>query len=722
MSSPTLTNRLCIFCRGLEPTNKPCPVLANHIQTLASSSSAAIPLSTGSGLSSQDDQLIRALQNQPSSLCSRCSHYNIINVFTKSQPLDMIQGAHSTSPTQLVDESKRYIDDMAPYRLYFGPLSSVVLTPSCPFCRLLYCILPKDVASDELAMHIEPYRSHIRQEGWETFPSTLKHQCAIFLGLATVWSPFTPVSDPFRAGEESIRFPMMTGPAICLDTASAPADRKGNNAKILHSMLDVSLLLKPLEHCQSNHGEYCHAVKPAELQTTRMVDVVERKVVPCPMDCDYIALSYVWGGVQPSIGALENKCLPQTIEDAITVTKELGRRYLWIDALCIDQSPNPSPKVLEEKMQQLGLMATIYGCATLTIVALTGKNSNAGLPGISVPRPSQVMETIDGHKLFTIPQYISLDKEMSEWSTRAWTLQEELLSRRLLLFTESQVDFSCLLGSVWEGMDTTTAFKEYIPKHPTQVLAHTITRVQPEPDGQGLTAEESLQGRMRLFDGVLQTYTSRRMTNEEDSLNAFLGMLTGFRRRLFPEGFAHGLPLWNYPAALGWMHDRNVKPRRRSMFPSWSWAGWEGTALMPHDLLNMFDNSTGSTADPDLDLRVVSLDGNELTVEGWVANLDIRTEPFSEVFIAEQEDSIASVMEGRSLHNNTLPTGRYDCLVVQRQCDRTSSRNPPRQKTFLIVLEWLGKAAQRRTMITVTSFAGCEFTQTKPELRIIRLV
>lgn len=56
------------------------------------------------------------------------------------------------------------------------------------------------------------------------------------------------------------------------------------------------------------------------------------------------------------------------------------------------------------------------------------------------------------------------------------TLQEELLSRRMLQFTESQVEFSCLLGSVWEGMDTTTAFKDYRPKHPTQLLAHTITR------------------------------------------------------------------------------------------------------------------------------------------------------------------------------------------------------------------------------------------------------
>lgn len=122
------------------------------------------------------------------------------------------------------------------------------------------------------------------------------------------------------------------------------------------------------------------------------------------------------------------------------------------------------------------MMATIYGCATVTIVALTGTNSNAGLAGVSIPRPGQISETIDEYKLHTVPQYISVDREISGWSTRAWTLQEELLSLRLLQFTESQVDFTCLLGSFWEGLDTSTSFRDLVPKHPTQSLARMMTR------------------------------------------------------------------------------------------------------------------------------------------------------------------------------------------------------------------------------------------------------
>lgn len=228
---------------------------------------------------------------------------------------------------------------------------------------------------------------------------------------------------------------------------------------------------------------------------------------------------------------------------------------------------------------------------------------------------------------------------------------------------------------------------------------------------------------MKLFDGILQTYTSRRMTNAGDSLNAFLGMLTGLQRRLFPLGFMHGLPLRYFPVTLAWMHDRNVKPQRRLMFPSWSWAGWEGTALIPRDLLNVCEENEDYGVDLDLDLTIIAIYGNELVVEGWVADLDIRTEPFSEVFVPGQENSIASVMEGRFLHNNTILTNHHVCLVAQRQCDKDSTRVPPRQKTFLIVLDMLEVGlAQRRTMITVTSFAGCDFMQTKPTLRKIRLI
>jgi hypothetical protein len=226
---------------------------------------------------------------------------------------------------------------------------------------------------------------------------------------------------------------------------------------------------------------------------------------------------------------------------------------------------------------------------------------------------------------------------------------------------------------------------------------------------------------MRIYGAILRTYTDRKMTNEGDSLNAFLGLMTGLKRRLFPLGFWHGLPLRSHPATLGRIDDRVEHPHRRPDFSSWSWAGWEGPALIATDILKVYDESVSRTTEIDLELEVMGLEGFELMVEGWVVNLDIKTEPYSELFIPGQEDSVATVKKGRWEMHDTLRSGRYNCLVVQRH-ERNPTRNPRRQKAFLTVLNWVGDVAERRNFITLNFFAGFDFMLTKPHKRKVCLV
>lgn len=226
---------------------------------------------------------------------------------------------------------------------------------------------------------------------------------------------------------------------------------------------------------------------------------------------------------------------------------------------------------------------------------------------------------------------------------------------------------------------------------------------------------------MRIYGSILRTYTGRKMTNEGDSLNAFLGLLTGLKRRLFPAGFWYGLPVQSHPATLGWIDDRVQHPRRRLDFPSWSWAGWNGPALIASDILDTYDDPVGRSREIDLEVMIKGLEGKELTVEGWIVNLDIRTDPFSELFVSGEDNSIATVKEGRWETHDTLVSGQYDCLVIQRH-ERNPTRDPRRQKAFLVLLDWIGEVAQRRTFITLTFFAGFDFMQTKPVKRTVQLV
>lgn len=96
----------------------------------------------------------------------------------------------------------------------------------------------------------------------------------------------------------------------------------------------------------------------------------------------YTALSYCWGGQQDIItklatintytNGLPTGTLPKTIRDAITVTRGLQIRFLWIDALCIIQD---SP---EDKLREISTMGAIYKNATVTIAAAISSKVSDG--------------------------------------------------------------------------------------------------------------------------------------------------------------------------------------------------------------------------------------------------------------------------------------------------------------------------------------------------------
>ncbi|RYP52965.1 hypothetical protein DL768_001959 [Monosporascus sp. mg162] len=176
---------------------------------------------------------------------------------------------------------------------------------------------------------------------------------------------------------------------------------------------------------------------------------------------------------------------------------------------------------MKDKLKQLDLMSTIYGCATVTIIALTGEHASAGLPGISVPRLTQVEENVDGCILFTTPQHIDLERQAAIWSRRAWTLQEELLSRRRLVFTQSQVGFNCFASGFEEELDVATLPNYYAERQPILAEIEKLYAMESDSKAQQSSRSGCYEIRIYMFINLLSDYTGRRMTNESDSLNAF---------------------------------------------------------------------------------------------------------------------------------------------------------------------------------------------------------
>lgn len=140
--------------------------------------------------------------------------------------------------------------------------------------------------------------------------------------------------------------------------------------------------------------------------------------------------------------------MPQTFQDAVKVTRQLGLRYLWIDSLCIVQNDS------EDWERQSSLMGQIYYRAAFTIMAAitlaTSDKSEQEQPheGFLCRPPGPTLPTVqmdyyDQNWGLKGNWYIRYQNpflfEDSDLFTRAWVMQEQLLSRRKIIYTPDQL-------------------------------------------------------------------------------------------------------------------------------------------------------------------------------------------------------------------------------------------------------------------------------------------
>jgi hypothetical protein len=159
----------------------------------------------------------------------------------------------------------------------------------------------------------------------------------------------------------------------------------------------------------------------------RVIDVAKRCLTE-KSNCDFVALSYVWGQeVNQSMvtsknsieelkvpGSLSPDKLPQTLEDAMRVCEQLQERYLWIDRLCIIQDD------IDDKAQQIKEMDKIFSAARFVIVTAYGDGVNFGIPGVSRSRwATQTSVDLPGISVTNLVHQNKLD-DMAVWQTRAW--------------------------------------------------------------------------------------------------------------------------------------------------------------------------------------------------------------------------------------------------------------------------------------------------------------
>ncbi|KAK7943328.1 HET-domain-containing protein [Apiospora aurea] len=207
---------------------------------------------------------------------------------------------------------------------------------------------------------------------------------------------------------------------------------------VLDGKVDISLIRSWMERCTS-HGTKCNnSPRPYTGKVPGpgilLIDVKRMKIAECDWTTRYLALNYVWGSTSNKSltstkaniqhlkqdGALREirDELPRAIKDAIDLTQALGETFLWVDALCIVQDDDLSKAVYIPRMDQ------IYGSAFVTLVTLCNDRAPGGseLPGSPI-------EIAGLYLVPRLPPLISVEQR-SVWTSRAWTFQEGIFSRR----------------------------------------------------------------------------------------------------------------------------------------------------------------------------------------------------------------------------------------------------------------------------------------------------
>ncbi|KAH6868728.1 heterokaryon incompatibility protein-domain-containing protein [Alternaria rosae] len=328
--------------------------------------------------------------------------------------------------------------------------------------------------------------------------------------------------------------------------------------------IDYDILRHWLECCKERHLTHTKRSHYSFISGLRVVDCTTGKVVAAPKDAifRYVALSYVWGGVQAT--GKDQVDHPATISDAITVTVELGYRYLWIDQLCINQLDE------SHKTAQIQLMGRIYAESELVIIAAAGDSSNYGLPGVSV-RPREAQRTqeidVDVRLIEFLDPFMALNR--STWAKRGWTHQEGFVATRGLIFTNNEVLYVC--DEAW--------WQESVEWPPIEHRLADLGAINP-------CFPQGYNARSAVYE-VLSHYSTRDLSFESDILDACTGVLNKLADCHYWGMIAlHYHSNMHSVLCLRW-HSLHPGQRRKG-FPTWSWVATTGSKrILP--ALDLYD-------------------------------------------------------------------------------------------------------------------------------------
>ncbi|RYO87796.1 hypothetical protein DL764_008818 [Monosporascus ibericus] len=419
----------------------------------------------------------------------------------------------------------------------------------------------------------------------------------------------------------------------------------------------------------------------------KVIDCETFEIVKRTSEMEYLALSYVWQlandeMVHLGCCAVEESStaiflppeIPRVVHNAITVVRDLGYRYIWVDQYCIDQSGAEG-----HIKEQLSEMDLIYSSAKLTIIAAS---TQGALPGVgTTPRiPQEILDLQSGTgrnnddvTFFTTNPSVGQAISTSMWFTRGWCFQEAILSHRRLYFTDHEAYFEA------EGMWCSDSYPE-----PEFMDSHILYDIVRSELSLGVSSWEAFLDKretrnsydlddprglfwaeLEAYLVLLREYMEKKLTKDDDVINGFQGVIKLFSRQDANFQTLQGLPVLDLSGLFpnhyitsrstdGKTMEESVEAystteeqeqfrrfrnelflnvlrwnivsdhsERRLGFPSWSWAGWKARTNWVYKPENIYTHETEMGA-PRLNIQAVE------ALSGRILDFDEAPSYFSE--------------------------------------------------------------------------------------------
>ncbi|KAL1647043.1 hypothetical protein SLS58_002813 [Diplodia intermedia] len=338
----------------------------------------------------------------------------------------------------------------------------------------------------------------------------------------------------------------------------------------------------------------------------------------------YAALSYCWGpspahhpptttsaNLASHTAGIPLSTLPKTFQDAVTATRNLGLRYLWIDTLCTVQTTTTTTtsQAQHHRASTARTARTAYTHAQIVLAAADAATLADGLFRQYPPRPAATVPYLDAagraagtmraelrpHSRVLNPENGALLHEC------AWATPALVLARRVAFFAAAAVVWSCRRLPRTARCDD--AVLDYFAARPTDwpriVAAHSARRLA--APGERLGALEAVVEELALAG-----------EKSGEGAQCVFGVWT--------DALAAQL-MWSRRRAPGSL---SRPPALREVAPSWSWASTEGGVSMMSE-----EQWRGGGGDGGLEVRAQLAidgggDGRRIRARGKLGRVELR--------------------------------------------------------------------------------------------------